>query len=97
MNDLPIQAAPTPRIEAVCEGDAFAMGFAQGNRSARKIHMARETLTQLEAFRARQPWWLPYPIYRWIVERKARRLIAGWTAAAPRCSSASAASLPAPG
>lgn len=83
MNDLPIPTTPTPRIEAVCQGDAFAMGLAQGESLRMKIRMARETLTELEAFRARQPWWLPYSAYRWIVERKARRLIAGWESAAP--------------
>ena len=83
MNDLPIPSAPTPRIESVCQGDALAMGVAQGQALRTKIHAAREELTRLEAFRQRQPWWLPYPLYRWVVERKARRLIGGWDTAAP--------------
>lgn len=83
MNDLAIQTAPTPRIDSVCRGDAFAMGVAQGQHLREKIHAARTALTGLEAFRLRQPWWLPFPAYRWFVERKAQRLIAGWDAAAP--------------
>ncbi|MCI0685118.1 MAG: C45 family peptidase [Gemmataceae bacterium] len=72
-----------PRVEVVCEGNAFAMGVAQGQALRTKIRTAREELTRLEAFRLRQPWWLPFPAYCWIVERKARRLIAGWNNAAP--------------
>lgn len=85
MSDLPFDAdtTPGPRLDVICEGDAHALGLAQGVALRDKIRAARTELTRLEAFRLRQPWWLPFPIYRWLVERKARRLIDGWAAAAP--------------
>jgi predicted choloylglycine hydrolase len=85
LSDLPmhVETAPTPRLEAICQGDAYAMGLAQGEALRGRIHAARRTLTQLEAFRLRQPWWCPYTVYRWGVERRARRHVWAWTAAAP--------------
>ena len=62
-------------IESVCRGNACELGLAQGQALRKKIHAARESLSQLETFRNRQPRWLPYVIYRWLAERKSRRFV----------------------
>ncbi len=64
-------------IEVVCRGSAKTMGAAQGAALRRKICAALEVLSQLEAFRLQKAWCLPYWAYRWLAERKARRLLAG--------------------
>jgi len=51
------------------------MGLAQGTALRERIAAARAMLRQLEAFRLRQPWWLPYPLFRRLAERKARRTL----------------------
>lgn len=67
--DTPLHS---PRLDVVCRGDPQAMGVAQGEALRDKIHLAVRILAQLEAFRLQQPWWMPYPAYLWLAERKAR-------------------------
>ena len=68
-------ASIIPRIEAVCEGSPFDMGLAQGAALRDKVHGARRMLRDLEVFRMRQPFGIPYFVYRWLAERKARALL----------------------
>src|SRR5262249_4650781 len=63
-------------VEVVCQGDPREMGLSQGAAVRGKIHAARQALAELEAFRLRQPWWLPYRAHRWLAERKASRFLA---------------------
>src|SRR5580765_3105510 len=64
-------------IDVVCEGQPQEMGRAQGAALAVKIHAARKALGEIEAFRRRRPWWLPYALYRFAAGRKAHRFLAG--------------------
>jgi hypothetical protein len=48
------------------------MGVAQGRAFADRIFSGRKLLLHLEAFRLQQPRWMPYPVFRFIAERKAR-------------------------
>lgn len=63
------------RIEVVCQGAPREMGLAQGSGLRAKIADARQGLRQLEAFRLKRPWWLPYPLFLRLAERKAQRLL----------------------
>lgn len=63
-------------IDVICEGLPVEMGRAQGTALAGRIHAARKALREIEAFRRQRPWWLPYPLYRWLAGRKAQRLLA---------------------
>jgi hypothetical protein len=65
----------TPQLNLSCEGTPWAMGVAQGNALRAKIVATRQALAKLEAFRLLQPNWLPYPLYRAIAERRARRFL----------------------
>jgi hypothetical protein len=51
------------------------MGLVQGAQLREPIHQAQAALAQLEAFRLQQPRWLPYPLFRGLVGRKARKLL----------------------
>lgn len=62
-------------VEAICEGSPRDMGFAQGAAVRSKVRGACEALADLEAFRLQKPRWLPYSVYRWIVEQKASRFL----------------------
>jgi len=53
------------------------MGFTQGDALREQIAGARRVLAELEAFRLRRPWWLPYPAFLRLAERKAKRMLAG--------------------
>lgn len=64
-------------VDVVCEGSPFDMGLAQGTALRAKIHDARSNmLSSLESFRLAQPRWMPYPVYRWLAERKSDRFLA---------------------
>jgi hypothetical protein len=63
-------------VEVRCQGSPREMGFGQGAGVRNKIYAASQILVQLEAFRLQQPEWLPYPVYRWLAERKSRRYLA---------------------
>jgi hypothetical protein len=64
-----------PLIEVRCEGDPEAMGFSQGKALREKIQGAREMLRDLEVFRHRQPFCLPFSVFRWLAEQKAQALL----------------------
>ncbi len=49
------------------------MGLTQGTRLREKILGTRESLRRLEALRLEQPWWLPYPLFLKLAERKTER------------------------
>ncbi|MBL8815514.1 MAG: hypothetical protein JNL58_05760 [Planctomyces sp.] len=61
--------------KVVCSGRAFELGLCQGQSAAKQILAARRVLSELEAFRLKQPIWLPYTIYRWVAERKSLRYL----------------------
>ena len=63
-------------VEVVCAGNPREMGLAQGAGLREKIHASREILANLEAFRTRQPSFLPYPVYRRLAEFRAKRYLA---------------------
>jgi hypothetical protein len=52
------------------------MGVAQGQSLAGSIRATVEVLRDLEAFRLKQPRWLPFPWFRRIAARAARRSVA---------------------
>jgi hypothetical protein len=49
------------------------MGLTQGTRLREKIRGARQSLRRLEALRLEQPWWVPYPLFLKLAERKTAR------------------------
>jgi hypothetical protein len=53
------------------------MGLAQGTALREKILRAHQSLRSLEIFRLEQPWWLPYPIFLKLAERKVERSLVG--------------------
>jgi hypothetical protein len=57
------------------------MGAAQGNAFRAEVHGAYETLRDIEPFRLRQPWWLPFGLFRHLAARKASGFAAPATAA----------------
>lgn len=60
----------------ICQGTPYEMGRSQGIALREKIHAAHAALSDLEAFRQQQPWWLPFPLYRRLAQRRASRLLA---------------------
>lgn len=62
-----------PVIECRSSGGPYDMGLAQGTALRQKILGARASLRQLEALRSGQPWWLPYPAFLMLAERKAEK------------------------
>lgn len=61
----------TCQIDVICQGSPREMGLAQGQAARPRIGEARRMLQRLEAFRLRQPWWLPYAAFRRLAERRA--------------------------
>jgi hypothetical protein len=80
------QPALVPRIDVLCAGLAGEMGLAQGEALRPRILAARAALRELQAFRVRQPWWLPYPAYRMLSERRARRIVEAFAPIFPETS-----------
>ncbi|MCA9065567.1 MAG: hypothetical protein KDA96_21010 [Planctomycetaceae bacterium] len=76
-----------PGIDCICTGDAREMGIAQGAAMRDKISQARQVLSSLEAFRLRQPSWMPYSLYRRLAEHKSQQFL---TKALPEDFSAAA-------
>ncbi len=62
-------------VDVVCAGEPYAMGVTQGEALRESIHAALASLRQLEPFRMSQPRWLPYRLYRWLVARRALRVL----------------------
>ncbi|HSG73136.1 MAG TPA: hypothetical protein VLA12_22165, partial [Planctomycetaceae bacterium] len=79
MADLPVQ----PVIEFTCRGTPYQMGLAQGDAFADKIRESFQTVAELEAFRLKKPFGLPFGMFRQIAERKARRFMDRAFAASP--------------
>lgn len=74
---MAVHASRSPMVEVLCDGAPRDMGLAQGASAQSKIRGALLALADLEAFRLRQPRWLPYGIYRWLAERKAAQFLSG--------------------
>jgi predicted choloylglycine hydrolase len=66
----------SPRIECRCSGDPREMGLTQGTALREKILAAHRSLRKLEALRLEQPWWLPYPLFLALAERKSEKSLA---------------------
>ena len=62
-----------PRVECQCSDDPREMGLTQGTKLKEKILGAHESLRSLEPLRLQQPWWLPYPLYMELAERRAEK------------------------
>lgn len=60
-----------PSIACRCAGDPHEMGFAQGVAASSKTGDIAGALRGLEAFRLRQPAWLPYPLFLRLAEHRA--------------------------
>ncbi len=70
MQVQPASSLNVPAIECRCAGEYREMGEAQGEALKSKIIGSHRALRLLEAFRLEQPWWLPYPLYRKLIEKK---------------------------
>jgi Acyl-coenzyme A:6-aminopenicillanic acid acyl-transferase len=68
---LPVQ----PVIEFTCRGNPYQMGLAQGDAFADKIRAAFQTVAELEAFRLKKPFGLPFGLFQRIAEGSARRFV----------------------
>lgn len=64
-------------IDVVCRGDEYERGFHQGSKLKDKIFDGVELCLREPDFRREQPWWLPYPIFRWLSKWKAHSLMSG--------------------
>lgn len=64
-----------PSIECRCDGEPRELGLSQGRALRQKIAAVRVSLRELAAFRAEQPRWLPYPIFRRLAETKCERAL----------------------
>ena len=51
------------------------MGLTQGTALRERIREAHESLRKLEALRLEQPWWLPYPLFLNLAERKSEKAL----------------------
>jgi hypothetical protein len=71
-----------PKLDVICPGTPYEMGFAQGVAMRERIQMARRSLRRLDAFRMEQQRWMPYPIFLTFAERKVANLIRPGVAAA---------------
>jgi hypothetical protein len=63
------------KLDIIAKGDPIEMGFAQGDALQKKIQSSPQVLEQLYGFRALQPAWMPYGLYRRISERRAMRFL----------------------
>lgn len=68
-----LQEMASPRVECQCSGDPGEMGRTQGATLKKKIFGAYESLRKLEPLRLQQPWWLPYPLFMALAERKSEK------------------------
>jgi hypothetical protein len=75
LQEANVRTQPARFVDVVCHGDPWERGYAQGAGLRDKICTARDLLADLEAFRLKQPWWLPYFAFRRAAERKARRFL----------------------
>jgi len=70
----PKNIAP-PSVECRCRGNPREMGLTQGTELRGRILGAHQSLRNLEALRLEQPWWLPYPFFLKLAERKAEKFL----------------------
>ncbi len=75
MNSPTPQKIAPPRVECRCSGDPREMGLTQGTALRGKILGAHQILRHLEVLRLEQPWWLPYPLFLKLAERKAEKFL----------------------
>ncbi len=68
-------AVARPRVECRCRGDAREMGYAQGLAARPKVAGFHQVLRNLEAFRLKQPAWLPYRLFLRVAERQAAGML----------------------
>ena len=66
------EASSSSMVEAVCEGQPREMGFAQGAALRDKIVSGRDVLSESEVFRLKKPWWMPFPVYYRLAQRRSR-------------------------
>ena len=64
------QEVPAPRVDCQCSGEPCEMGLTQGTQLREKILGVHRSLRRVEALRLEQPWWLPYPLFLKLAERK---------------------------
>lgn len=65
----------TPFEIVKCQGDPQTVGEALGESLREKIYAAQLSLAQYEAFRANQPWWMPYDAFLYFSATTARRML----------------------
>ena len=70
---LMIPDATISTVRVVCQGDSGEMGLAQGVALKHNIHATYDALQGIEAFRMKQPWYLPFPLFRRIAAKRAHR------------------------
>ena len=61
-----------PQLDARCMGDDREVGVALGTELQGKIGHAVHSITELETFRLHRPWWMPFAVYQYVAQRKAR-------------------------
>lgn len=64
-----------PRINVVCSGNSTDRGLAHGRAMAEMIRESTGAIHELEAFRLRSPWWLPYRAFVMLADYKAVRAV----------------------
>jgi hypothetical protein len=67
--------AAIPTVRVVCEGDSAEIGYAQGKALKQNIHATYEMLRDLEAFRLKQPWYLPFSLFRRIAAKRSHEAV----------------------
>lgn len=81
-----IQRYPEPRIQVAYKGVGYDAGYEMGGAVARQIADAFDAVSDFESFRAAQPWWMPYGMYQYLAELRAR-----WTLEKPLTDAAPSA------
>jgi hypothetical protein len=67
-----IQRAGAPSIDVVYRGCGFDAGYEIGGALADKMEAAFTAIADFDSFRAGQPWWMPYGVYQYLAERRAK-------------------------
>src|SRR4051794_8180109 len=65
----------TCALDVIAQGDPMEMGVAQGESLRKRIQSSPGVIGQLYGFRSVQPLWMPYPLYRFLSETKARQFL----------------------
>ncbi len=64
-----------PQLDLIAQGTFEEIGYQQGVMLRKQIRHCADVVARLEAFRLRQPAWMPYRWFHRFVERKAYRLL----------------------